>query len=113
MATPTGEGIKYITLRERPNQQNARGHFFQGGRSNGPILRLRSRDRCVVLRSCACREYSKPWQQIGIYTLASGVSLTRVLGPKPLFLPMPCWAQSLEWLIGRYVYHSHHARLER
>ena len=25
-------------------------------------------------------EYSKPWQQVGIYTLATGVSLTRVLG---------------------------------
>ena len=24
----TSEGIKYITLRERPNLQNARGHFF-------------------------------------------------------------------------------------
>ena len=57
-------------------------------------------------------EYSKPWQQIGIYTLASGVSLTRVLGQN--HFPTDALLGSVSgWLIGRYVYHSHHAHLNR
>ena len=33
----TSEGIKYITLRERPNLQNARGHFFQTDSASTPL----------------------------------------------------------------------------
>ena len=32
----TSEGIKYITLRERPTIQNARGHFFQTDSASDP-----------------------------------------------------------------------------
>lgn len=105
----TSEGVKYITLRERPNLQNARGHFFQGDAVSDPSF---VSGHAIVAWSSAAvlaSEYSKPWQQIGIYTLASGVSLTRVLGQN--HFPTDALLGSVSgWLIGRYVYHSHHAR---
>lgn len=106
----TSEGIKYITLRERPNLQNARGHFFQGDAVSDPSFV--SGHSIVAWSSAAvlASEYSKPWQQIGIYTLASGASLTRVLGQN--HFPTDVLLGSVSgWLIGRYVYHSHHNRL--
>lgn len=105
----TSEGIKYITLRERPNVQNARGHFFQGDAVSDPSF---VSGHAIVAWSSAAvlaGEYSKPWQQIGIYTLASGVSLSRVLGQN--HFPTDALLGSVSgWLIGRYVYRSHHAR---
>lgn len=105
----TSAGIKYITLRERPNLQNARGHFFQSDAVSDPAF---VSGHAIVAWSSAAvlaSEYSKPWQQIGIYTLASGVSLTRVLGQN--HFPTDALLGSVSgWLIGRYVYHSHHAR---
>ncbi|MGI4830293.1 MAG: TonB-dependent receptor domain-containing protein [Janthinobacterium lividum] len=54
-------------------------------------------------------EYSRPWQQIGIYTLATGASLTRVLGQD--HFPTDVLLGSVSgWLIGRYVYRTHHSR---
>ena len=107
----TSEGIKYITLRERPNLQNARGHFFQGDAASDPSF---VSGHAIVAWSSAAvlaSEYSRPWQQIGIYTLASGVSLTRVLGQD--HFPTDALLGSVSgWLIGRYVYRSHHRRLD-
>ena len=76
----TSEGVKYITLRERPYVQNGRGYFFQGDASSDPSFV--SGHSIVAWSSAAvlAAEYSKPWQQVGFYTLATGVSLTRVLG---------------------------------
>lgn len=105
----TSEGIKYITLRERPNLQNAQGHFFQGDAASDPSF---VSGHAIVAWSSAAvlaSEYSRPWQQIGIYTLASGVSLTRVLGQD--HFPTDALLGSVSgWLIGKYVYRAHHAR---
>ena len=103
----TSEGIKYITLRERPLLQNARGHFFQADAASDPSFV--SGHSIVAWSSAAvlASEYSKPWQQIGIYTLATGASLTRVLGQE--HFPTDALLGSVSgWLIGRYVYHRHH-----
>ncbi len=103
----TSEGIKYITLRERPYIQNARGHFFQGDAASDPSFV--SGHSIVAWSSAAvlAQEYSRPWQQIGLYTLASGVSLTRVLGQQ--HFPTDVLLGSVSgWLIGKYVYRAHH-----
>ena len=106
----TSEGIKYISLRERPDLQNARGHFFQGDAASDPSF---VSGHAIVAWSSAAvlaSEYSRPWQQIGIYTLATGASLTRVLGQD--HFPTDALLGSVSgWLIGRYVYHSHHSHL--
>ncbi|GAA3764370.1 phosphatase PAP2 family protein [Terriglobus aquaticus] len=108
-AYATSEAIKYITLRERPNLQNARGHFFQGDAASDPSFV--SGHSIVAWSSAAvlASEYSKPWQQVGIYTLATGASLTRVLGQN--HFPTDALLGSVSgWLIGKYVYRSHHRR---
>ncbi len=108
----TSEGIKYITLRERPNLQNARGHFFQGDAAADPSF---VSGHAIVAWSSAAAlagEYSRPWQQIGLYTLASGVSLTRVLSQE--HFPTDALLGSVSgWLIGRYVYRAHHTHSTR
>lgn len=101
------EAIKYVTLRERPNLDNARGRFFLGDASSNPSFI--SGHSIVAWSSAAvlAGEYSKPWQQATVYTLASGVSLTRVLGqqhfPSDVLL-----GSAAGWLIGHYVYRVHH-----
>ena len=101
------EGIKYITLRERPNKNNADGKFFTGDAASDPSFT--SAHSAIAWSSAAvlAGEYNKPWQQIGIYTLASGVSLTRVLAQQH-FPTDALLGSAAGWLIGRYVYRQHH-----
>lgn len=101
------EAIKYVTLRERPNLDNARGRFFLGDASSNPSFI--SGHSIVAWSSAAvlAEEYSKPWQQATIYTLASGVSLTRVLGQQH-FPSDALLGSAAGWLIGHYVARAHH-----
>lgn len=99
--------IKYTTLRERPNQNDARGHFFVGSAASSPSF---VSGHCIMTWSSAAvlaGEYDKPWQQAGIYTLASGVSLTRVLAQQH-FPTDALLGSAAGWLIGHYVYRAHH-----
>ncbi len=100
------EAIKYVTLRERPAQDNANGHFFAGGAVGDPSFV--SGHSIVAWSSAAvlAGEYNKPWQQAGIYALASGVSLTRVLGQQH-FPSDTLLGSAAGWLIGRYVLRIH------
>ena len=108
----TDEGIKYLTLRERPVLNNARGHFWQGDAAGDPSFV--SGHSIVAWSSAAvlAGEYTKPWQQVGIYTLASGVSLTRVMSSQHFPSDAVLGAVS-GWLIGRYVLHAHHREYAR
>lgn len=99
--------VKYVTLRERPYQNDARGHFFIGDASSSPSF---VSGHCILSWSSAAvlaGEYSRPWQQVGIYTLASGVSLTRVLAQQH-FPTDALLGSAAGWLIGHYVYRAHH-----
>jgi hypothetical protein len=101
------EVIKYATLRERPKQDDGRGRFYVGSASSDPSF---VSGHSVVAWSSAAvlaEEYHRPWQQVGIYTLASGVSLTRVLG-QDHFPTDALLGSATGWLIGHYVYRSHH-----
>ncbi len=103
------EAIKYVTLRERPYHDHARGHFFVGSASSDPSFV--SGHSIVAWSSAAvlAEEYPKPWQQAFIYTLASGVSLTRVLGQQH-FPSDTLLGSTAGWLIGHYVYRAHHRK---
>lgn len=100
------EAIKYVTLRERPNVNNAQGHFFTGDASSSPSFV--SGHSIVAWSSAAvlAGQYSRPWQQVGIYSLASGVSLTRVLSQNH-FPTDALLGSAAGWLIGRYVLRAH------
>ncbi len=101
------EAVKFVTFRERPLVDNARGRFFAGvtnGNSSFP-----SGHAMVAWSSAAvlAEEYRRPWQQVGIYALASGVSLTRVVGQQH-FPSDVLIGSATGWLFGHYVYRKHH-----
>lgn len=101
------EAFKIISRRERPTLDSAKGQFFQPGvnfdssfASNHAVLAWSS---AAVIAS----EYDGPMTQITVYTLATGVSLTRVVG-RDHFPSDVLVGSAVGWMIGRYVYHRHH-----
>lgn len=102
-----GELVKVVTFRERPAIDNARGDFFSApSKLDSSFISGHS----VIAWSSAAviaGEYHNPWAQLGIYTAATGVSLTRVLGQQH-FPSDVLIGSSVGWLIGHYVYRAHH-----
>ena len=106
-AFASDEALKYITLRERPTQNYARGHFFSADAASDPSF---VSGHAIVAWSSAAvlaGQYSKPWQQAAIYTVASGVSFTRVLAQQHFPTDVLLGSAS-GWLIGHYVSRFHH-----
>lgn len=100
------QGAKLIFFRERPAQDNGRGLFFQssaGGNSSFPS------SHAVLAWSSAAvlaEEYPSTWARVGVYTFATGVSLTRVLGQQH-FPTDVLLGSAAGWLIGHYVAKRH------
>jgi hypothetical protein len=101
------EVIKIISRRERPTEVDPRGRFFQPGvgfdsafASNHSVIAWSS---ATVVAS----EYNGPMTQICAYTLAAGVSLTRVTS-RNHFPSDVLVGSAVGWMIGRYVHHRHH-----
>jgi hypothetical protein len=99
-------GLKLMTWRERPEQDNSRGLFFQG--SAGTDSSFPSSHSIVAWSSAAviASEYPSRWVQFGVYSMATGVSLTRVLGQEH-FPTDVLIGSAAGWLIGRYVVRKH------
>ena len=101
------QGMKLIFLRERPYLDNGKGKFFQtyvGSDGSFP-----SSHSMIAWSSAAvlAEEYPSRLNQICIYTLATGVSLTRVLGQQH-FPSDVLVGSAFGWMIGHYVYKKHH-----
>ena len=101
------QGLKLIAWRERPAQDNGRGLFFQG--RAGIDSSFPSAHATLAWSSAAviASEYPSHWTQIGVYTLATGVSLSRIMGQQH-FPTDVLVGSAAGWLIGRYVYRTHH-----
>jgi len=101
-----GEIVKLSSYRERPLTDNAQGEFFIGKTgTNGSFISghaLTAWSSAAVLAA----EYKSPWAQVGIYSLAGGVSLTRVMGQQH-FPSDVLIGSAAGWLIGHYVYRAH------
>lgn len=100
------EAMKLVFRRERPAVKDARGHFFEGSVSDSSFPSTHS----VLAWSSAAvlaGEYPSRWAQVGIYTMATGVSLTRVMGQEH-FPTDVVVGSAAGWLIGRYVFRAHH-----
>lgn len=101
------QGMKFIFWRERPNVDSERGRFFQtsaGWDSSFPS------SHSVVAWSTAsaiATEYPRTWTRILVYSGATGVSLTRVLGQQH-FPSDVLVGSAAGWLIGRYVVRHHY-----
>src|SRR5258706_3248657 len=95
--------LKYAFGRERPNQGQGLGNFFDHGVSFPS-------DHAVAAWSIAsviAHEYPGPLTQVAVYGMATAVSASRVLGrqhfPTDVFV-----GGAVGWLIGRQVYRPHH-----
>lgn len=100
------EAAKLVFRRERPAIKDARGHFFEGSVSDSSFPSTHS----VLAWSAAAvlaGEYPSRWAQVGIYTMATGVSLTRVMGQEH-FPTDVLVGSAAGWLIGHYVFRAHH-----
>ena len=100
------EVMKAASLRERPTVDNARGKFFQT--SAGFDSSFPSNHSIVAWSAAAAiaSEYPGPLTQITAYGLATGVSVTRVLG-RSHFPSDVLVGSAVGWMIGRYVVHRH------
>lgn len=101
------QGMKLIFMRERPTVDGARGKFFQTGvgvdgsfPSNHSMLAWSS---AAVLSD----EYPSKLNQLAFYGVATGVSVTRVLGQQH-FPSDVLVGSAFGWMIGHYVYRKHH-----
>ena len=101
------QGMKLVFWRERPTADNYRGRFFQG--SAGPDSSFPSSHSVLAWSAAAAMagEYRSPWVQAGLYSLATGVSLTRVLGQEH-FPTDVLVGSATGWLIGHYVVRRRH-----
>ena len=101
------QGMKLIFWRERPSADGARGRFFQT--SVGVDSSFPSSHSVLTWSSAAviAEEYPSFWTQLGVYSLATGVSLTRVMGQEH-FPSDVLVGSAAGWLIGHYVYRKHH-----
>ncbi len=103
------QGMKLIFWRERPGVDNSKGHFFE---SSAGIDSSFPSSHCVVAWSAAAvlaGEYPSRWSQLFIYSAATGVGLTRVMGQQH-FPSDVLVGSAAGWLVGRYVFHAHQKR---
>ena len=107
------QGLKLVFWQERPYQDQGRGKFFQS--SAGVDSAFPSSHTLIAFSaaSALAEEYPSRWAQVLLYTGASGVALTRVLG-QDHFPADVLVGGALGWLIGHNVVkrHRHHALSE-
>jgi membrane-associated phospholipid phosphatase len=105
-AVAVEQGMKLVFWRERPALDHSRGLFFQSGA--GWDSSFPSSHATLAWSSAAviADEYRSPWVQVGVYTLATGVSLTRVMGQEH-FPTDVLVGSAAGWLVGHYVARSH------
>ena len=101
------ETAKVILRRERPLYNNAAGNFFVSGiGANGSFPSSHSM-LAWTLAGVVSGEYPSNWVRVGVYSVATGVSLTRVLGQEHFPTDVLVGATA-GWLIGHYVFKKHH-----
>jgi hypothetical protein len=95
--------FKEITQRQRPLQGNGNGDFFTGGAS------FTSEHSAIAwsIASVWAHEYPGWLSQLGAYSLASAVTITRVTA-KQHFPSDVVVGSALGWYFGRQVYRAHH-----
>ena len=95
--------FKYSFGRQRPNQGDALGKFFEHGVSFPS-------DHSAVAWSIAsviAHEYPSPFTKVGVYGLATAISASRVAG-KQHFPSDVVVGGAIGWLVVREMYRLHH-----
>jgi len=101
------QGLKLVFWRERPNTDGARGHFFQSGAGIDSSFPSSHSVLAWAAAASIASEYPSRWTQIFVYSAATGVSLTRVMGQEH-FPSDVLVGSAAGWLVGRYVTRHHH-----
>ena len=99
------EVFKVAFRRERPLYNNAAGDFFASGPANNSFPSSHSTIAWATAAVVA-GEYPTLWKQAAVYTMATTVSLTRVLGQEH-FPTDVLVGSAAGWLIGHYVLKKH------
>jgi hypothetical protein len=102
------EITKIIFRRERPLYNNASGDFFSSKTGNNNSFPSSHSTLAWTIAGVVAGEYPSKWVQVGVYSVASGVSLTRVLGQEH-FPTDVLVGGAAGWLIGHYVFEKHQA----
>ena len=101
------EVTKIIFRRERPLYNNAAGDFFSSNAGTDSSFPSSHSMLAWTLAAVVAGEYPSRWVQVGLYSLATSVSLTRVLGQEH-FPTDVLVGGAAGWLIGHYVFRKHH-----
>lgn len=102
------EVFKVTTQRQRPNEGNGNGLFWQGSVWNSSFPSGHATESWA-LASVVAREYShKKWVPIVAYSLAGTVTVSRILARKH-FPSDVVVGSAVGWFIGDYVYRKHHS----
>ena len=101
------QGMKLIFWRERPAVDSARGRFFQSSVGVDSSFPSSHTVLAWAAASSIASEYPGRWTQLFVYSAATGVSLTRVMGQEH-FPSDVLVGSAAGWLIGHYVTHRHH-----
>jgi membrane-associated phospholipid phosphatase len=99
-----GEALKAIAGRERPLDNDGKGRFFKGGSS---FPSGHSTSAWAFATVIANEYHNRKAVQIGAYTFASLVSLSRFTGHNHFFSDVVA-GSAMGYVIGRYVYRKHH-----
>ncbi len=100
------QGMKLIFWRERPSVDSGRGRFFQSSAGTDSSFPSSHTVLAWATASTIATEYPNAWTQILVYSGATGVSLTRLMGQQH-FPSDVLVGSAAGWLIGRYVVHHH------
>jgi hypothetical protein len=100
------EVTKIIFRRERPLANKGAGNFFTSGNGTGSSFPSSHSVLAWSTAAVVAGEYPAKWMQVGIYTVATGVSVTRVLGQEHFPTDVLVGAAA-GWLIGHYVLTKH------
>jgi hypothetical protein len=96
--------LKHVSQRQRPDQDEGQGEFFEGGHSfpSGHAT------GAWALATVVANEYRhRRLVQVGAYGLATAVSVSRFTG-RNHFLGDVVVGSAIGYGIGRYVYRTHH-----
>ncbi len=100
------EAIQLVTLRERPDVDNAKGSFFISSPTNTSFPSNHAA-AAWAMASVLGDEYPGWLSRTAFYGLATTVSVSRVLAEQH-FPSDVLVGSAAGWLIGHYVYRAHH-----
>jgi membrane-associated phospholipid phosphatase len=102
-----GTVLKYSFQRERPGVGSGQGDFF--ATTSSPSFPSGHSLIAWSTASVIAHEYPGWATKLGVYGLASAISLARVAGDKH-YASDVLVGSAAGWLIGKYVYKAHHER---